>query len=194
MVASFGLENNLFAARALLIMLPFLKFFESINRRGFPASMRSGDGSIIIAGPASPASMALAARAKLQTQASLAKKLATDNPAGRVPMFAIQTIVNRHSILKLFPSPRLTELVIKQVPERPDIQLLFAPYRRVLVFVLKSSMEARRYAVAGASIADSRASLSYPTRQFFKLFLVAKDTFEVREWHDAGTGVISGFG
>jgi len=163
MVASFGLRNYPFAARALLIMLPFLKFSESISRRGFPASMGFGDGSIIIAASASPASMALAARAKLQTPASLAKKLATENSAGRVPMFTVQTLLDRDSVLKFLLPPRLTELVVKQVPVRPDIQLLFAPHRRILVFVLKGSVKLRSHGVAGASIADSGPSFSYPT-------------------------------
>lgn len=117
--------------------------------------MVSRTDSVLIGGPAVTTSVALTALAKLQSETSLAKELTTYVSTARVAMFAIQAPLHRHGILFLFLLPRRTEVVVEKVPECPDIQLLLAPHRRVLVFVLKGSMEARRNAVTGARIADS---------------------------------------
>lgn len=195
MIAPLSWEDIFLAARTFLIVAPFLKLCENvINCCCFLAGMVPRTGSIVTGSPASTASIALATLAALLTQASPAEKLSADTPTGGIPMFAVHTLLHRHSILFLFLSPRLTEAVVEKVQERPEIELLFAPHRRIMVFVLKGSIKARSHTVAGASIADSGASFSYPTRQFLKLFPVAKDTFEVRERHGAGTGVIPVFG
>ena len=163
MIASFGLKDDHLAARASLILLSLLKFFQSINSRGLLTDVRSQTGSISIAGPATLASVALAARAEHHAQASLAEEPTTDNPASGVPMFAVQTLLDWYSMLFNFRLPRLPEAVIEQVPERPDIQLLFAPCWRVLVFVFERSMEERRHTVACARIADAGGlRVSYP--------------------------------
>lgn len=78
-------------------------------------------------------------------------------------MFSVQTLLHRHSILFNFRLPRVTEVVVEQIPERPDIQLFFSACWRVLVFVFERSMEERRHAVACARIAGAGGlGVSYP--------------------------------
>ena len=156
MIAPLSWEDLFLAARPLLIVAPFLELCENIiNCCCFLTGMVPRTGSIVNGGPASTASIALATLAALQTQAPLAEELSADRPTGGVLMFAVQTLFHRHSILFLFLPPRLTEAVVEKVHEHPEIELLFAPHRRILVFVLKGSVKLRSHGVAGASIADS---------------------------------------
>jgi hypothetical protein len=103
-------------------------------------------------------------------------------------VFAIQTLLHWHSILLQLLPPRLSKLLVKEIPEHPDIQPLFAPHRRVLIFVLKGGVEARLHPVTGASIAD--AGLSYPAWIEFELIFAAKRTLKFRARHGAGAVVI----
>ena len=188
-IAPLGWEDLFFTARAFLVVTPLLKLLEHITCCGFLANVIFHSGNVFITVPAVLASMAQTGRTTHQSQSFLAEKLTADDPADAVPTFAIQTLLHWHSIFFLFLPPRLTETVIEQIPERPDIQLLFAPHRRVLVFVLKGSVEARRHAVAGAIITDpGRLGVSYPTWQFFKLILAAENTFKARVRHGFGGG------
>lgn len=127
---------------------------ESIVCWCFLAGMGSRTDSVLIGGPAITAGVALTALAKLQSETPRAKELTTYVSTARVAILAIQTPLHRHGILFLFLLPRLAKAVVEKIPERPDIELLFAPRGRILVFVLKGSMEPRRHVVAGAIIAD----------------------------------------
>jgi hypothetical protein len=186
-IAPLSLEDLFLAARANLIVASFMKLCQNIvDCCCFLAGMVSHADRIAVASPAFTASAALTALAKLQSEASLAEKSTTYIATLRVPMMAVQTLLYRHSILLLFLPPGLTEATVEKVRERPEIQFLLAPHRRVLIFMLEGSMKERCHTVAGAIIADSGASFSYPTRPFFEFILVAQDTFEVRERHGAG--------
>jgi hypothetical protein len=188
-IAILGREDLFFAAGAFLVVPPFLELCKSITCYGFVANVMFHPGSVLITVPAILANMTQTGRTAHQTHPFLPEKPTAYISTASVPMFAIQTLLHRHSILLLFLPPRLTETVIEKVPERPNIQLLFAPHRRILVFVLKGSMEARRHAVAGAIIADSRRlRISYPTWQFFEFIFAAENTVEERVRHGSGGG------
>jgi hypothetical protein len=188
-IAPLGWEDLCLAARALLVVPPFLKLCKSITCCGFVANVIFHPGSVLITVPAFLAGMTQTRRAAYRTQPFLAEELTAYISTARIPMFTIQTLLHQHGILPLFLPPRLTETVIEKVPERPDVQLFLAPHRRILAFVLKGSMEARRHAVAGALIADSgRLGISYPTWQYFELILAAENTVEERVRHGFGGG------
>jgi len=185
-VAALAEEYLLLAVRALLVVLLFSEILEAIARCGCLTDVipYAHNATAVIATPAIHARMAPRAIAPHHTHAFLAKKHTADDPAAAVTMLAIHTLLHRHGILFHFLRPRLTEVVVEKIPECPDVQLLFAPHRRVLVFVLEGGVELRHDAVAGASIADSRASYgTYPTWHFFKFVLAAKSAFEALVGH-----------
>jgi hypothetical protein len=120
-IAPLSWEDLLLTAGTSLIVLPSSKLFEHIHCCCFVAGVLPRTDGIDTGSPATAASVALTALAKLRSQPSLPKKLTTNISTVKVPMLAIQTLLHRHGILFHLLSPRLAEVVVENVPERPVI-------------------------------------------------------------------------
>lgn len=186
MVAAFGREDFFLTARAFLVVETYCKLLERVDIRDFGASMLCWTSSLATARPASSASVMLTSRAERQTYSFLPEKFTTDVAADFVPMLTVQARLHLHSILQLFPPPRVPEAVIEQVPECPDIQLFSAPHWRVLVFMLKRIVEKRFDEFLGAFVTNPR--VAYPPRIGFKLVIQAERAVEEPSRH--GVGVV----
>jgi len=188
-VAACRLEYFFLAAGTLLIVSPFAQLLERILFQHLMTTVGLCAADVTAPRLAPPASVTMTQRAANRSR-SLGTQIRTANTSvNAATMLAIQAGFYRRSVFAHLLSPCVLELIVEQVPEGPEVHLDIAPHRRILVLMLQGVVEARRYVVFCAPVANP--AVADPARQRFELVLAAEHALEVGFRHCV---LVGGFG